>query len=350
MSQSGPRESSPLDRSWPAHGLEAVDRCPYCESPQRFLAHADVQDWSFYSAPGKWAYWSCARCESLYLDPRPTPSTLSDAYGTYYTHQASGARPIMQRLKARLTNESWSHSLRADIRPRLHIPAVLRWLIAPVTRRLGEPFVLAELTKLPTGRLMDVGCGNGAMLAVAASLGWRVAGLELDPAAVDAAQASGLNVLQGSYERLTEYGEEFDCIICSHVLEHVPSPKDLLTKLQAALKSGGTLLLALPNATSVMRTHFGDDWRGLEAPRHLSIPSMRQLQALLMQMGFRVSQREHTRLWTAAESLRLRRRGRHLTTADKRGGRRLARSIVPNGREQFDFIEFVCRKPATDRP
>lgn len=337
-------DTSRIDQRWPVDGLEEVERCPYCGSDEREVAHRDIQDWSFYSAPGKWTYWSCARCKSLYLSPRPTQSTLGTAYGSYYTHHLAQGGSLVPRLLDRVKNECWSHWLSADLRPRVHVPRWLGWVLAPLKNRLVEPFEIAELINLPKGRLMDVGCGNGNMLDVAQQLGWRAMGLELDPNAVRAARTRGLDVLEGSYARLAEFEGELDCVICSHVLEHVHDPQDMLRKLSGALKLGGTLLLSLPNASSLLRDHFGDDWRGLEAPRHLSIPSLDQLAANLHALGFAVRQRELTRLWTAAESSRIQRRGSRRLSFDNAAARKLRAQLVPSGGQQYDFVEFVCVK------
>jgi 2-polyprenyl-3-methyl-5-hydroxy-6-metoxy-1,4-benzoquinol methylase len=223
----------------------------------------------------------------------------------------------------------------------LHIPRSLGWLLSPLKARLVEPFEIAEVVALPKGKLMDVGCGNGRMLSLGRKLGWQAMGLEVDPSAARTARAQGLDVLEGSYTRLAEFRQQFDCIICSHVLEHVHDPQDMLIKLAEALKPGGTLLLSLPNATSLLRRHFGDDWRGLEAPRHLSIPSMSQLEANLREMGFSVRQRQLTRLWTAAESSRIQRRGTRLNTHDKAVAKRLMADTVASSDHEHDFVQFV---------
>jgi SAM-dependent methyltransferase len=41
---------------------------------------------------------------------------------------------------------------------------------------------------------------------------------------------------------------QFDCIICSHVLEHLRNPGEVLKRSSAALAPGGVILIALPNA------------------------------------------------------------------------------------------------------
>ncbi len=342
-------DTSRIEQSWPLHGLEHVKHCPYCDSSERKIAYTDVQDWSYYAAPGKWDYWDCTRCSSLYLSPRPTPATLARAYRTYYTHRrADGLGRLasaVERFKERVCNEYWSHQLAAELYPRLHLPRAVHGLLRPLQSRLVEPFETAELLRLSPGRLMDVGCGNGRMLETARRLGWTVMGLDTDPGAVRSARERGLDVLEGSYSRLADCPQQFDCVICSHVLEHVHQPKELLTRLFQALKPGGTVLLSSPNATSPMRYHFGVHWRGLEAPRHLSIPSVSQLAARLKHCGFNVQHHELRRFCTAAESSRIQRRGTRVTRADRSVERRLTASAVPSPKQGYDFAQFACTRP-----
>ena len=72
---------------------------------------------------------------------------------------------------------------------------------------------------------------------------------------MQAAQAQGLQVEQGGYELLARYQGQADCLVCSHVLEHVHQPLQLLGLLLAALKPGGVLLLSAPNASSHLQRH-----------------------------------------------------------------------------------------------
>lgn len=335
---------SAIDQPWPSSGLERVEACPYCHSQNRSVAYLDVQDWSFYGAPGKWTYWDCHDCQALYLDPRPTRGSIGAAYKTYYTHTTQAQASILQLLKERIRNECWSHLLNADIGPRLYLPKGLAWLLMPLKSRLVESFGLRELASLPKGRLVDVGCGNGNTLSLATKLCWQAMGLEIDPAAVRAARTQGLDVFEGTYERLAEYGQVFDCIVCTHVLEHVHNPQDMLIKLERALKPGGMLLLSLPNATSALRYHFGENWRGLEAPRHLSIPSMHRLKAKLEEMGFSVTQRQLNVFATAAESSRIQRRATELNAYDKTVEKTLVADKVRVTDQEHDFVQFVCLK------
>lgn len=333
--------TSPLDQEWPEQDLERVHSCPYCGSHERTLAYKDVQDWSFHCAPGKWNYWDCVNCQSLYLDPRPTQSTIGAAYAKYYTHSNGEPASLLQAMKARLRNECLSQKLNANIEPRLHLPKILNGLIALIGKRVVMPFGWMTLANHPKGRFMDVGCGAGMTVAMAQQLGWNAMGLEIDPAAVRTAQQSGLNIVEGTYEKLMQYEGKLDCIMCSHVLEHVHDPLDLLVKLKTALKPGGLLLLTLPNSLSALRRHFGADWRGIEAPRHLSIPSEPQLMQLLAESGFSVQSVADNGIETAAESYRIQRRGSVINKQDITKARQLnIRPLAISAGN--DFIKFVC--------
>ena len=65
--------------------------------------------------------------------------------------------------------------------------------------------------------------------------------MEVDPVAVEAARASGLDVRLGDTQRAIEiFGiESFDYITLSHVIEHVFEPRETLVNLRKLLRPGG---------------------------------------------------------------------------------------------------------------
>ncbi len=274
-----------IDQAWPIEELEEVNRCPYCESTERTLAHKDVQDWSFYCAPGKWNYWNCTDCSALYLNPRPKEEFIHKAYSNYYTHD-SGKTSLIQKFKERLLNECYSHWLNTSIQPRVGVNKKLGFILNILKRLVVVPFDLEQLVKLPKGQLLDVGCGNGKTLVIAKMLGWEVTGIELDPKAVAYTRGLGLNIIQGDYSILREIDKKFDCVICNHVLEHVYRPRELLSSLNKALRSNGTLLLSLPNSGSHMREKFHKFWRGIEAPRHIVILNVFNFKKSILDFDF----------------------------------------------------------------
>jgi SAM-dependent methyltransferase len=82
--------------------------------------------------------------------------------------------------------------------------------------------------------------------------------------------------------------DSFDAVIMSHVIEHVPHPRELLTECARVLKPGGRLVMLTPNAESFGLDYYGRCWRGLEPPRHLQIFSQLALEQIAKQAGLNV--------------------------------------------------------------
>ena len=214
-------------------------------------------------------------------------------------------------------------------------------------RRIAPPsFILQALNCLPKGKVIDVGCGDGQFLDAAKQLGWSTQGIEIDPEAVKVVKASGHDVIQSTYEALADFGNEIDCVICSHVLEHVHDPKSLLLAISGALKVGGTVLISLPNAGSIVLQTLRENWRGLEAPRHLAIPTFEAILNLTRTLGFETEATFVSRLETLDESLAI----AQLRGTDMQELRKKV-ALLQNGsgsvtETNSDFINLVLKKTA----
>ena len=122
----------------------------------------------------------------------------------------------------------------------------------------GEPkrrsVVLAErlagtLDVKSSGRVLDFGCGNGAMLAaISATLpGWSLFGTDLDDRNLESLQRiPGFRRLYTG--PLGDLDGDFDLVTLSHSLEHVPAPHDVLSTVREKLTEGGHLFVQVPDA------------------------------------------------------------------------------------------------------
>src|SRR5581483_1316461 len=163
----------------------------------------------------------CRRCGLHRTDPPPYQG-LADAERFY--SQGSGG------------GEGEALDLTGEIDPEMQ--ALASRLAEDILRQLA-PFASA-------GRLLDVGCSTGALLAAAQQHGYEVAGVEVNQAAAQyARQRTGAPVATGSLESEELPERSFDVITLNHVFEHVVDPPALLARIQALLKPGGLLFIGV---------------------------------------------------------------------------------------------------------
>ena len=130
------------------------------------------------------------------------------------------------------------------------------------------------------------------------SAGWDVEGLEADPVAVTAARSSGLDVALGTLENGPHRPASFDAITLSHVVEHLHDPVSSLRACSRLLRRDGVLWLATPNLDSPGHRRFGENWFGLDPPRHLVLFGVAAIDHALTQAGFMAL--KHPRAYRAA--------------------------------------------------
>jgi methionine biosynthesis protein MetW len=99
----------------------------------------------------------------------------------------------------------------------------------------------------PGARLLDIGCGDGALLAwLAAEKHVDGRGIELSQSGVNACVSHGLSVIQGDADRdLTAYpSDAFDYVVLSQTLQATRNPKLVLSEL---VRIGRRAIVSFPN-------------------------------------------------------------------------------------------------------
>lgn len=276
--------------------IESVSNCPVCNSDGSIFLK-ECHD-SICDIPGTWSFRKCNQCQSLWMDPRPTKEMIPSLYPKYYTHTQPSTtffqnpEGILNQLKfsakSGILEHSYAYQGLTKSAP-FRIGKVLGKILSffPIVSKWGGKTV-RYVNHRSHGKLLDVGCGNGSFLSLMKDLGWQTFGIELDPEAVKAAKFNELNVFQCGIEDADLELASYDAITMNHVLEHCDDPKETITKLAGSLKSGGLLVSISPNPTGVIAQWFGSNWRGLEPPRHLVLPSSKGYILLLQDLGFQV--------------------------------------------------------------
>lgn len=120
----------------------------------------------------------------------------------------------------------------------------------PVYHDQGNPFV-AKHVPLGCRRVLDIGCGSGdtAKLLKRDRAGIRIDGVTFNDHEADAAATvmdcvHRFDIDSDVYPTL---GSDYDCLLFSHVLEHVREPSKTLGRFLSCLVEGGFVVVAVPN-------------------------------------------------------------------------------------------------------
>ncbi len=239
--------------------------CPDCggEAPRPF---ASGRDFEYRTSDTEFTFVRCARCGLAYLDPVPVPEALAAAYPPEYKpfHFHTRRRSLAMRIKSALDR-----------------------------RRVG-----AYRALLPgRARILDVGCGDGRVLALFHAVGggdWEVEGLDCSPEAVRRVREQGFRAHQGSHESLDLGQSAYDLILLNQVLEHFVDPGAAVDKLRGELRPGGLLNIETPSLDGwdarLWRDRF---WGGYHFPRHLTLFTEATLSGFLGRRGFEVLRVEY---------------------------------------------------------
>jgi len=176
----------------------------------------------------------CRLCGGSDLKPLYTQG----ARGEFAFFRCRTCRLVSYDLSAGLDQEKYSRELPDPMSSDDPRNASQSRTYSFIARRYARP-----------GRLLDIGCGNGRLLHLAASDGWEVEGVEMPGGMAEKTAARlGVPVHEGVFPGSMPVLEgRFDLVVLRHVLEHIPDPPAAIEAIRSLLTEGGEALLEFPN-------------------------------------------------------------------------------------------------------
>ncbi|WP_094556752.1 class I SAM-dependent methyltransferase [Synechococcus sp. 1G10] len=155
---------------------------------------------------------------------------------------------------------------------------------------LGAP-VLELLDPRPDERVLDLGCGDGALTEQLVARGARVIGVDASSAMVAGARARGLDARMLDGQALT-FEAAFEAVFSNAPLHWMLEPERVIAGVHRALVPGGRFVAELGGHGNVAAIHGALERaliaRGLTAPRDTFFPTPEHYGGLLEAGGFKV--------------------------------------------------------------
>ncbi len=248
MKISTPQHRTPQTQPAPTHGPGSRGRphCPLCAASGA----------GRYAEEHGYLLFRCAACQTVFVDPQPTPECLRRLYE--------------ERAHQRKKSDYYGSYLSRGRGLREHARHLLGMLGPPDGER----------------RLLEIGCGAGFFLDEARRAGWRVEGVELNRFFSRFARVElGLEVAGVPFEEMVSPARQFDVICLFDLISHLRATQKALERAFQLLRPGGRLFLQGGLKAENPHKPADEDW---ETPFHLFHYTRSSFQGLLERSGFHI--------------------------------------------------------------
>ena len=202
----------------------------------------------FIGRKNQFDLWKCLDCKTIFTGDRAQQEVLKELYDHYYDGAHFEIHPVV------------AHSL--------------------------ERVVSSFERFRRTSKVLDIGFGEGGLLQIAQRQGWQCYGTEISPRSLAYGKNQDWIVTDNAEHdsRFTPQG--FDVVTMIELLEHVPTPQQILQAAARWLRPGGLLYLTTPNARSLNQRVLGLEWSVVSPPEHLALWTPKGLRHALTKAGF----------------------------------------------------------------
>ncbi|UPA22775.1 class I SAM-dependent methyltransferase [Candidatus Peribacteria bacterium] len=210
------------------------DACPLCDGSMLIPAFECRDDLVSHET---FTIVRCSECGFLVTQDAPAEEEI----GRYYTSSDYMPHDIKHAGFMRAIN------------------TIRRLLRLPKKRRL-----IQRVTGRKTGRLLDIGCGNGEFALMMKNAGWEVSATESNDAMRQHCTALGIDCR--SITAIHDIpSATFDVITLWHVLEHVHDLHGTMAHIRRLIAEDGRIIIAVPNIGGPLMRFYGIH----DVPRHL---------------------------------------------------------------------------------
>lgn len=151
----------------------------------------------------------------------------------------------------------------------------------------GRARAVLKNTRLSTGKVLDVGAGDGKFLHFLQRRGFEVRGTTTSQRSASAAQSLfglRLDVSETLDQQLAH--APFDIVTYWHVFEHLENPSGHLARWPTLVRPGGFIVIEVPNIHSVGARLCSRSWLGGDAKHHVNQQPPEAIIAMLRELGF----------------------------------------------------------------
>ena len=223
-----------------------------------------------------WTLKRCSQCDMVYLENAPTYEALESEFAWEKTYHAEKSRRREGKALRYLLSDA-AKKVKLLIRGRKVRAKEQRF----IRRYIGS------------GRMLDVGCGAGRTLI---NLPQSITpyGIEISPYLAGVSQKycgprGGTVVRNNAVDGMDEFDADlFDGIMMRAFLEHETEPRRLLEKARRVLRTGGRIIIKVPNYGCVNRVVRGNRWCGFRFPDHVNYFTPATLLRLVHEAGYGV--------------------------------------------------------------
>ena len=211
-------------------------------------------------------YVECRRCGLIYVNPRLTGKSLEKIY------KGSFLRTWWKKfIYARRDVTSFK-----NLGPRL----------------VRAEKLIAEVEQYKSGgKILDIGCNRGFLLATAVSRGWEAYGIEIVPWFPQVvAQRFPMKIYTEPLRDIAPPFPDgfFEAVTMIDIIEHLSDPLKDLREIKRILKPDGFLLVNTPDIGSAYATILGCEWGSVNPQEHYYLFGRKTFGDLARAAGFSI--------------------------------------------------------------